>query len=164
MPNFIAIDIQLYKIFKLMRVSFFGTHCMSYVSANAAAPCVSCMVNNHKCYILAVKFISMASQLHAKARWWPGFPLPYTQIFHDFSELSTTPKLLFQAICCYMTTCKFKYKQQSEHNTGTCLVKKGYLPTTYYNVSMNVDHQVKWLFTCPTDNALKETVKTVFQF
>jgi len=25
--NFIAIDLQLYKIFKITRVSFFGTHC-----------------------------------------------------------------------------------------------------------------------------------------
>jgi len=27
--NFIAADLQLYKIFKIMRVSFFGTHCIS---------------------------------------------------------------------------------------------------------------------------------------
>jgi len=25
--NFIATDLQLYKIFQIMRVSFFGTHC-----------------------------------------------------------------------------------------------------------------------------------------
>jgi len=25
--NFIATDLKLYKIFKMMRVSFFGTHC-----------------------------------------------------------------------------------------------------------------------------------------
>jgi len=34
--NFIAIDLQLYKIFKITRVSFFGTHCMSgYAIASA---------------------------------------------------------------------------------------------------------------------------------
>jgi len=29
MLNFIAIDLQLYKILKITRVSFFGTHCIN---------------------------------------------------------------------------------------------------------------------------------------
>jgi len=34
MLNFIAIHLQLYKIFQIMRVSFFGTHCKTRGQSN----------------------------------------------------------------------------------------------------------------------------------
>jgi len=39
MLNFIALELQLYKIFKIMRVSFFGTQCMLYKKFNYNIEC-----------------------------------------------------------------------------------------------------------------------------
>ena len=39
MSNFIAIDLQLYKIFKITRVSFFGTHCNIIRNQKALTEC-----------------------------------------------------------------------------------------------------------------------------
>ena len=48
MLDFIAIDLQLYKIFNIMQVSFFGTHCTSeflYLITNHATDAVKTVIH-----------------------------------------------------------------------------------------------------------------------